>query len=210
MKLQEKVTFLFHLLIKFGEIGCAMHLPHFKGVCFSDFDMTEKCIEVFMDYIFVFGHSFDACLHNLECVLETCQETNLVLNWKKCHFMVKEGMVLEHKISPRGIEVDKAKVEIIEKLPPPNYVKGVISFLRHARFCRHFNKDFFEIVKPLCNFLVKDAAFVIDEEFLHAFEARSVPSVEATPKAWKNFYNLGSAFFQHLPQKLKNIASRSS
>ena len=59
---------------------------------------------------FVYGTSFDDCLNNLDRVLKRCKETNLVLNWEKCHFMVNEGIVLGHKISKRGIEVDKAKV----------------------------------------------------------------------------------------------------
>ncbi|GAU47732.1 hypothetical protein TSUD_386910 [Trifolium subterraneum] len=82
-------------------------------------DLIEKCIEVFVDDFSVFGPSFDHCLRNLDTVLKRCVETNLVLNWEKCHFMVTEGIVLGHKISSKGIEVDKAKVEVIEKLPPP-------------------------------------------------------------------------------------------
>jgi len=77
-------------------------------------DMVEKCIEVFMDDFFVFGSSFDCCLANLERVLQRCEETNLFLNWEKCHFMVQEGIVLGHKISVRGIEVDKAKIDVID------------------------------------------------------------------------------------------------
>ncbi|XP_019460167.1 PREDICTED: uncharacterized protein LOC109359927 [Lupinus angustifolius] len=85
---------------------------------------------------------------NLETVLERCVETNLVLNWEKCHFMVTKGIVLGHKISRKGIEVDKAKLEVIEKLPPPTNVKGIRSFLGHARFYRCFIKDFSKTAKP--------------------------------------------------------------
>ena len=67
-------------------------------------------------------------------VLQRCEETNLVLNWEKCHFMVNEGVVLGHKISERGIEVDKAKIEAIEKMPYPRDIKGIRSFLGHAGF----------------------------------------------------------------------------
>ena len=66
-----------------------------------------------MDDFSVFGSSFDNCLDNLFKVLQRCEETNLVLNWEKCQFMVQEGIVLGHKISSRGIEVDRAKVETI-------------------------------------------------------------------------------------------------
>ena len=122
-------------------------------------DMVEKCIEVFMDDFSVFGVSFDICLNNLKAVLKRCVNTNLVLNWEKCHFMVTEGVVLGHKISYKGIEVDKAKVEVIEKLPPPVNVKGVRSFLGHAGFYRRFIKDFSKIVKPLSNLLVNTLKF---------------------------------------------------
>jgi hypothetical protein len=82
----------------------------FHGFC-------EEIVEVFMDDFFIYGTSFDNCLHNLDKVLHRCEETNLVLDWEKCHFMVNEGIVLGHKISERGIEVDRAKVEAIEKMP---------------------------------------------------------------------------------------------
>ena len=97
-------------------------------------DMVERIIEVFMDDFSVLGKSFDSCLENLRQTLIRCEETNLVLNWEKCHFMVKEGIVLGHRISEREIEVDKAKIETIEKLPPLSSVKGIRSFLGHAGF----------------------------------------------------------------------------
>ncbi|KAK1643521.1 hypothetical protein QYE76_061326 [Lolium multiflorum] len=90
----------------------------FHGFC-------ENIVEVFMDDFSVYGNSFDNCLRNLDKVLQRCEETNLVLNWEKCHFMVNEGIVLGHKISERGIEVDRAKVEAIEKMPYPRDVKVV-------------------------------------------------------------------------------------
>ena len=90
-------------------------------------NMVERTIEVFMDDFFVLGKSFDNCLENLRQALIRCKETNLVLNWEKCHFMVKQGIVLGHRISERGIEVDRAKVETIEKLLSPSSVKGIRS-----------------------------------------------------------------------------------
>ncbi|GJS83082.1 reverse transcriptase domain-containing protein [Tanacetum coccineum] len=89
-------------------------------------DMIEKTMEVFMDDFSVFGDSFSSCLSHLDKMLQRCEDTNLVLNWEKCHFMVKEGIVLGHKISKSGIEVDKAKVDVIAKLPHPTTVKGSI------------------------------------------------------------------------------------
>jgi hypothetical protein len=100
-------------------------------------------MEVFMDDFTIYGANFEACLENLETVLQKCLKHNLVLNWEKCHFMVEQGIVLGHLVSARGIEVDKAKVDVIAKLPPPINVKGVRSFLGHAGFYRRFIKDFF-------------------------------------------------------------------
>ena len=82
-----------------------------------------------------------------------------MLNWEKCHFMVQEEIVLGQKISVRVIEVDKAKIDVIDKLHPPVNVKGVRSFLGLARFYKRFIKDFSKIAKPLSNFLNKDAVF---------------------------------------------------
>ncbi|KAA3470743.1 RNA-directed DNA polymerase-like protein [Gossypium australe] len=82
-------------------------------------DMIENFVKVFMDDFSIFGNTYDFCLSNLAKILKRCEEINLVLNWEKCHFMVK------FKISKNGIEVNKAKVYVIEKLPPPVTVKGV-------------------------------------------------------------------------------------
>ena len=95
-----------------------------------------------MDNFSVYGTSFDHCLHNLNKVLRRCEDTNLVLNWGKCHLMVNEGIVVGHKISERGIEVDKAKIEAIERMPYPRDIKGIRSFLGHSGFYRRFIKDF--------------------------------------------------------------------
>ena len=135
---------------------------------FSDF--CEKIVEVFMDDFSVYGSSFDDCLSNLDRVLQRCKDTNLVLNWEKCHFMVNEGIVLGHKISERGIEVDKAKVDAIEKMPYPTDIKGIRSFLGHAGFYRRFIKDFSKISRPLTNLLQKDVPFVFYEDCEEAFE----------------------------------------
>jgi hypothetical protein len=132
-------------------------------------DMVEQIIEIFMDDFSVFGTSFDDCLAKLALVLERCEKTNLILNWEKCHFMVKEGIVLGHRISEKGIEVDRAKIEAIDKLLPPTTVKGVRSFLGHAGFYRRFIKDFSKISKPLCSLLLKDIKFQFDEECKTAF-----------------------------------------
>ncbi|GJU27377.1 reverse transcriptase domain-containing protein [Tanacetum coccineum] len=95
-------------------------------------DMVEDFMEVFMDDFSVLGNSFDRCLANLDKMLARCEETYLLLNWEKYHFMVKEGIVLGHKNSEKGIEVDKAKIDVIAKLPYPINVKGVRIFLGHV------------------------------------------------------------------------------
>ena len=140
-----------------------------------------------MDDFSVFGASFENCLANLEKVLQRCEESNLVLNWEKCHFMVQEGIVLGHKILKKGIEVDKAKLDVIDKLPPPVNVKGIRSFLGHAEFYRQFIKNFSKIAKPLSNLLNKEVVFVFNDECLEAFntlKAKLVSSPVITVPDW--------------------------
>ena len=132
-------------------------------------DMIEKTMEVFMDDFSIFGDSYDQCLDNLERMLSRCEETNLALNWEKCHFMVTEGIVLGHKISSEGMEVDRAKIETISRLPPPSSVRAIRSFLGHAGFYRRFIKDFSKISRPLTKLLEKDAPFIFDKDCNQAF-----------------------------------------
>ena len=122
-----------------------------------------------MDGFSIYGKTLDHCLLNLDKVLQRCQGKDLVLNQKKCHFIVHEGIILGHLVSERGIEVDKAKIEVIEELPPPVNVKGICSFLGHAGFYRRFIKDFSQIARPLMNLLAKDAPFEFTDECLDAF-----------------------------------------
>nr|GEU70125.1 reverse transcriptase domain-containing protein [Tanacetum cinerariifolium] len=123
-------------------------------------DMIEKTMEVFKDDFSIFGDSFYPCLSNLDKMLKRCEDTNLVLNWEKCHFMCKEGIVLGHKISKFGIEVDRAKVDVIAKLPHPTTVKGVRSFLGHAGFYRRFIQYFSKIARTMTHLLEKETSFV--------------------------------------------------
>src|SRR3954465_8333685 len=117
-----------------------------------------------MDDFSVYGTSFDHFLHNLNKALLRCEDTNLVLHWEKFHFMVNEGLVLGHKISERGIEVDMAKIEAIERMPYPRDIKGIRSFLGHDGFYRRFFKDFSKTSRPLTNLLQKVAPFVFYED----------------------------------------------
>nr|GEU34697.1 reverse transcriptase domain-containing protein [Tanacetum cinerariifolium] len=133
-------------------------------------DMIEKTMEVFMDDFSVFGNSFHSCLSYLERMLKRCDDTNLCLNWEKSHFMVKEGIVLGHKISKQWIKVDKAKVDVITKLPHPTTVKGIRSFLGHAGFYHRFIKDFLKIARPITRLLEKDTLFIFSNERVEAFQ----------------------------------------
>jgi hypothetical protein len=132
-------------------------------------DLIENIMEVFMDDFSVYGKSFEECLENLDKVLKRCQETHLVHNWEKCHFMVREGIVLGHKVSEKGMEVDQAKIEVIEQLPPLTNVKGVRSFLGRIGFYWRFIKDFSHIARPLTSLLAKKTPFNFDEDCLIAF-----------------------------------------
>ena len=84
--------------------------------------------------------------------------------------MVTEGIVLGHKISAAGLEVDQAKVAVIKTIMPPTTVKGIRSFLGHAGFHRRFIKEFSKISRPLCRLLEKDTKFNFDESCRSAFE----------------------------------------
>jgi len=106
-----------------------------------------------MDDFIVYGSSFDACVDSLDKVLNRCIQSNLVLNFEKCHFMVEQGIVLGHIILSKGIEVDHTKISIISQLPYPSFVREVHSFLAHARFCRRFIQDFSKKAFPLSNLL---------------------------------------------------------
>ncbi|GJV26911.1 hypothetical protein Tco_1383359 [Tanacetum coccineum] len=128
-------------------------------------DMIEESVEVFMDDFSVFENSFETCLNNLDKMLQRCKDAHLVLNWEKCHFIVKEGILLGHKVSSAGLEVEKAKIDVISKLLPPTNIKGVRSFLGHADFYRRFIKDFSKIARPLTKLLEKDTPFELDDEF---------------------------------------------
>ena len=141
-----------------------------------------------MDDFTVYGSSFEQCLHNLGTVLRRCKDNNLTLNWEKCHFMVIEGIVLGHMISTARLEVDQAKVSIIRNPMPPTTVRGIRSFLEHARFYRRFIRDFSKIARPLCRLLEKDTKFNFDESCHNSFKEIKSILVEA-PNMAKPYWN---------------------
>ena len=116
-------TFAFRRM-PFGLCNAPATFQRCKISIFSD--MVEKFLEVFMDDLSVFGDFFDNCLNKLKLVLARCEEKCLVLNWGKCHFMVTSGTILKHVMSSRGIEVDKAKIDLILNLPTSKTVKDVV------------------------------------------------------------------------------------
>ncbi|WMV41754.1 hypothetical protein MTR67_035139 [Solanum verrucosum] len=122
-----------------------------------------------MDAFLVMEETFEACLEHLYRVLQRCVETNLVFNYEKCHFMVKKGILLGHKISGDGIQVDQDKVELITKLPSPILVKGFRSFLGHVGFYQRFINDFFRVAYLLCKLLEKESFFKFYEAHVKAF-----------------------------------------
>jgi hypothetical protein len=139
---QSKTTFtcpygtFAYMRMSFGLCNAPASFQRCMMAIFSD--LVEKVMEVFMDDLSVYGKTFKYCLANLDKVLKRCQMADLVLNWEKCHFMFREVIVLGHKISEKGIEVDKVMIEVIEQLPPPTNVKGIRNFLGHAGFYRRF------------------------------------------------------------------------
>ena len=112
---------------------------------------------------------FESCLAHLTKILEVCVKKRLVLSWEKSHFMVREGVGLGHIVSGKGLEVDKAKIEVIQNLPLPGTVRDLRSFLEHVGFYVRFIQDFAKVSKSLTTLLFKDKDFIIDEEGKRAF-----------------------------------------
>nr|GEU82372.1 reverse transcriptase domain-containing protein [Tanacetum cinerariifolium] len=96
-------------------------------------NMIEESVEVFMDDLSVFGSSFDHCLNNPDKILQRCKDAHLVLNWEKCHFMVKEGIMLGHKVFEACLEVYKARIDVISKLSPPTNIKGSLEVILSSK-----------------------------------------------------------------------------
>ncbi|GKD50193.1 reverse transcriptase domain-containing protein [Tanacetum coccineum] len=170
---QEKTTFTCpfgtyaYRRMPFGLCNALATFQRYISAIFHD--MIKESVEVFVDDFSVFENSFNNCLNNLDKMLQHCKDSNLFLNGEKCHFMVKEGIVIRHKVSEAGLEVDKAKIDVISKLPPPTNVKGIISFLGHAGFYRRFIKNFSKIARPLPKLLEKETPFKFNDECHKAF-----------------------------------------
>ncbi|GKE70178.1 reverse transcriptase domain-containing protein [Tanacetum coccineum] len=119
-------------------------------------DMIEKMMEVFMDEFSVFGNSFKNCLSRVDKMLQRCEDTNI---W---------------------IEIDKAKIDVIAKLPYPTTVKGVRSFLGHAGFYQRFIKDFSKTSRPMTHLLEKNTTFIFSDDCIQAFQTLKKKLTEAS------------------------------
>ncbi|RDX81296.1 Retrovirus-related Pol polyprotein from transposon 17.6, partial [Mucuna pruriens] len=135
----------------FGLWNALSTFQHCMTSIFSD--LLQDCMEVFMGAFTVYVDSFDACLDNLSKLLTRCIDINLVLSFKKCLFMVIEGIMLGHLVSNRGIEVDKSKIDIITSLPNHASMREVRSFLGHACFYKRFIKNLSKLALPLSKLL---------------------------------------------------------
>ena len=134
---------------------------------FSDF--LGDSLEVFMDDFCIFGNDFDICVAHLTKILEDYVRKRLVLSWDKSYFMVWEGVVLGHIVLGKGLEEDKAKIEVIQNLPLLATVWDLRSFLGNVGFYQRFIQDFVKVFKPLTTLLCKDKDFITDKEGTCAF-----------------------------------------
>ena len=142
-------------------------------------DFLGDNLEVFMDDFSFFGNDFANYLAHVTKILELCVRKRLVLRWEKSHFMVRERVVLGHIVSRKALEVDKAKIEVIQNLPLPGTIQDLRSFLGHVSFYQRFTKDFAKVSKPLTTLLCKDKDFIIDEEGKCAFLMLKQTLIEA-------------------------------
>ena len=194
---QEKTTFTCPydtFAFRRMPFGLCNALATFQRCMMSMFsDLVEEVVEILIDDFSGYGSSFENCVENLETVIQRCQDKNLALNWEKCHFMVTKGIVLGHKISAAGLEVDQAKVVVIRTLMPHTTIKGIRSFLGHAGFYRRFIMDFSKISRPLCRLLEKDANFHFNELCIFAFDeikSRLVTDPIMLTPDWNNDYEI--------------------
>ena len=132
-----------------------------------------------MEYFSIFGDDFNSCLAHLTKILKVCVRKRLVMSWEISHFMVREGVVLRHLVWGKGLEVDKAKIEVIQNLPLQATLRDLRSFLRHVGFYCRFIRDFAKVSKPLTTLLCKDKKIFIDKEGERAFEMLKLALIEA-------------------------------
>ena len=180
---QEKTTFTCPLgtfafrRMPFGLCNAPATFQRCMTAIFSDF--LGDSLEVVIDDFFIFGNDFKECLAHLKKILEVCVKKRLLLSWEKSHFMVREGVVIGHIVSGKGLEVDKAKIEVIQNLPLPSTVKDLRRFLGHVGFYWRFIQDFAKVSKPVTTLLCNDKDFIIDKEGKRAFTMLKQALIEA-------------------------------
>nr|GEW02483.1 reverse transcriptase domain-containing protein [Tanacetum cinerariifolium] len=178
LSMEEKTTLI--MVLKLHKRAIAWKLSDIKGI---DPEFCTHKILIEEDFELAVQHQrrVNPKIHDVikQEMLKMCEDTNFCLNWEKSHFMVKEGIVFGHKISKEGIEVNKAKVDVITKLPHPITVKGIRSFLGHAGFYRMFVKDFLKIARLMTRLLEKDTPFIFSKECVEAFQTLKRKLTEA-------------------------------
>ena len=132
--------------------------------------VNDKGEEIQTRFLMKWRVCIDYLKLNATTILEVYVKKRLMLSWEKFHFMVREGVVLGHLVSGKGLEVDKAKIEVIQNLPLPATLRDLWSFLGHVGFYRRFLRDFAKVSKPLTTLLCKDKDFFIDKEGERTFE----------------------------------------
>ncbi|GKC70803.1 hypothetical protein Tco_1116686 [Tanacetum coccineum] len=159
--------------------------------------LIEDSMEVFMGNFSIFDSSFDHCLKNLEKILERYEETNLVLNWEKCHLMVKEGIAIGHKVSGSGIKVDKAKIKAISKLLYPHERESHPKLSRTCWFLQKIHKRFLTSRSPYDP--APDYANYLASQVLH---------IRSTRQEEQKFFNGLRHYFLDEPFLFKQCTDR--
>ncbi|GJU43661.1 reverse transcriptase domain-containing protein [Tanacetum coccineum] len=178
LSVEEKAALI--KVLKSHKRAIAWKLFDIKGYFQIPIDPHDQEKTIFMCPYGTFAYRrmlFGLC--NAPGTFQRCEDANLCLNWEKSHFMVKDGIVLGHKIFKKGIEVDKAKVDVIAKLPHPTTVMGVRSFLGHAGFYRRFIKDFSKISRPMSHLLEKNTRFIFSDKCIQSFQTLKKKLTEA-------------------------------
>jgi hypothetical protein len=171
---QDKTTFTYpwgtyaYRVLPFGLCNTPTTFQRDVSAIFSD--LTNYCVEVYMDDFMVYGDDFKHALDNLKKVMVRCKETNLSLSHEKSRMFLTKGIVLGHHISGTRIRVDPTKINIISQIKIPSSQKAIRSFLGHAGYYRRFIQNFTNLVAPLFKLLTKDAKFCWDEKCQISFE----------------------------------------
>eukprot|EP00253_Pinus_taeda_P025075 PITA_25075 len=156
---QDKTTFTFpwgtfaYRVLPFGL--CNTPTTFQRAVLSIFFELVHNAVEIYMDDFTPYGSDFREALSNLGKVLDKCIKMNLSLSPKKCEFLMTEGTVLGHAISQQGLQEDPNKISVIQRVPPPQKVRDVRSFLGLAGYYRRFIKDFSKLASPLFGLLGK-------------------------------------------------------